>query len=125
MSDTQRLTNLLTYTTFHIGVYITLIAALISSSLIFADSNINIYLLRFSSACILMAGIFGGIIGSNISNFNTYEEMKNSKLKIFNTLPVPNLERCIHLEHFFFWLGTLPIVIIFIVCGADALRIIT
>ena len=122
MSDEQRLSNLLTYTTFHIGVYITLITALIGSSVFTKNSGINICLLQYASACILFAGMFGGIIGSNIPNYKTYNDMQNAKLKIYGFIPMPSLKWCIHLEHFFFWLGTLPIIVLFIFGGTDALK---
>ena len=119
MSDDPRLSNLLTYTTFHIGVYISLVTAFIGANVLGAD--INECLLRFSSTCVLLAGVFGGLVGSSIPQFKTYDELVKGRLKAFG-VPGPTLAWAIHFEHFFFWLGILPLAGVFIFGGATALK---
>ena len=119
MSDDPRLSNLLTYTTFHIGVYISLVSAFIGASVLGAE--INPPLLRFSSGCILLAGIFGGLVGSNIPQFKSYDDLARGRLTAFG-IPGPKLAWAIHLEHFFFWLGIMPLGVMFVYGGAGALK---
>jgi hypothetical protein len=119
MSDDPRLSNLMTYTTFHIGVYISLITAFIGANIL--GAHINEYLLRFSSLCVFLAGVFGGFIGSNIPRFQCYDDLARGQLEAFGR-PGPTLERAIHLEHLFFWVGVLPLAFTFIFGGANALK---
>ena len=119
MSDDARLSSLLTYTTFHIGVYISLVTAFIGANVLGAE--INECLLRFSSACVLIAGAFGGLVGSNIPQFKTYEDLARERLRAFG-IPGLTLKWAIHVEHFFFWMGILPLACMFIFGGAAALK---
>jgi len=55
------------------------------------------------------AGAFGGAIGSNIPIHTSYDDLaKPGAITVFR-IPMPKLEWCIHLEHFFFWAGVLPL----------------
>lgn len=116
MSDDKRLSHLLTYTTFHIGVYISLLTALIGVGIF--ETDINMALLRYSAVCILLAGFFGGTIGSNIPDAVDYGALQDKKLRVlFGYIEVATLQRCINLEHFFFWAGILPPALVFIFTG--------
>lgn len=119
MSDDPRLSNLLTYTTFHIGVYISLVTAFIGAEVLVG--GMNECLLRFSSACVLLAGVFGGLIGSNIPQCKTYDELARGRLSAFG-IPGPTLKWAMHFEHALFWLGILPLACTFIFGGASAFK---
>lgn len=117
MNEDVKLNRLLTYTTFHIGVYISLVTAIIGAGIY--GAGVEEALLRYCAACILLAGFFGGTIGSNIPDADSYEDLGKDKLKVvFNIISVAKLERCINLEHFFFWMGVLPPALMFITNGS-------
>ena len=119
MDDDPRLTNLLSYTIFHIGVYISLVTAIISIGVL--SSEIDESILRFSAGCILLAGVFGGTIGSNAAEAMCYGKLEEDKLKVFDLIPVAKLQTCIHLEHLFFWMGIGVPALAFIFGGSSAL----
>ena len=115
MVQDPKLDRLLTYTTFHIGVYLSLFSAVIGIDVL--TENINDNLLRFSAFCMLLAGIFGGAIGSNIPEAETYDSVKISLFGV----PFLSLKWCIHMEHFFFWLGIGPPAVLYIAYGVQGL----
>ena len=69
-SESDQLSNLMTYTVFHLGAYITLGAAVIAAG---AITNVDHPALRFSLICMLIAGACGGVIASNIPEYKTSE----------------------------------------------------
>jgi putative Mn2+ efflux pump MntP len=79
MKEDPRLSNLLTYTTFHLGVYISLVTAIIGVGLL--NVGINILILRWSAGWILVAGMFGGVVGSNITEVHNYRRLRREDLE--------------------------------------------
>lgn len=67
----------------------------------------------------MIAGFFGGTVGSNLAEATSYESILNEdKLTVFfGKVRVAKLETCIRLEHFFFWIGIMPPAVLFIVAG--------
>jgi hypothetical protein len=118
-AEDPRLSHLLTYTTFHLGVYISLVTAFVGAGLL--ELGIGSLWLQFSSFCILVAGGFGGTIASNIPSVTTYTELRRGKLKALG-IPIAPVETCIRFEHGFFWLGILPPALAFIFGGPEALK---
>jgi hypothetical protein len=107
----EQLTALLEYTKFHIGVYITLSTGIIAA---FANKDISRDYHQFvpwalgSLVCFILAGVFGGLVGSSIPDFTSIDDFKNAKLgpSWSKRMQVPAV-KCIGREHAFFWLGCL------------------
>lgn len=113
--EDKRLDNLMSYTTFHIGVYVTLTAALIGIGL-WERSGTHpklIRWLRYTVACLVVAGISGGVVGSNIPDFTDYTTFNSSKIGFWG-IPMFPAWFWIHLEHLAFWAGLLPIAAMFV-----------
>ncbi|MEO0987059.1 MAG: hypothetical protein AAFY20_16125 [Cyanobacteria bacterium J06639_14] len=117
MSDDNRLAHLLTYTTFHIGVYISLVTALIGAG-IFNPVLGSSWLVRYTVGCVVLAGICGGIVGKSIPEHRSYDQYKNTAIGYFSLKPFPPLVWA-NLEHLFFWIGVLPLALAFIFGGSD------
>jgi hypothetical protein len=62
--EDKRLDLLLTYTTFHIGLYLTLTTAFMGASTL---GKPNHWLIRCAVGCFLLSGACGGIIAENIA----------------------------------------------------------
>ena len=118
MPEDNRLSHLLDYTTFHIGIYISLVTALIGLG-IFKENIGDSFLLKWSIALITLAGICGGIVGSNIPPCKTYDEYWQKFLGYWKLKPFKP-EVWIALEHLFFWLGVLPLSVGYLLFGAKA-----
>jgi hypothetical protein len=116
--EDQRLTHLLTYTTFHIGVYVTLAAALIAAGTL---TSLEHGLLRFSTFCFLVAGACGGVVGSSIPEFTKFDEFAKRKLGPWN-VPIATYSTWVTAEHLAFWIGIGPLVLGYVFCGPDFLR---
>jgi hypothetical protein len=105
----EQLKLLMDYTKFHIGIYITLCTGLIA---VLSVDNLKDYFVPFQPylfatlVLFAIAAAFGGLVGSSLPMFNTYEEFKDAKLGPFNAKWIP-AQWCTHLEHLFFWLGAL------------------
>jgi hypothetical protein len=114
----ERLGHLMTYTVFHIGVYISLFTALIGVG-IFKD--FDHWLLRFCVGCFLCAGVCEAVVGSNIPehpNFESYSKTPigpwGCRMFLYSTWAT--------IEHLAFWLGILPIVGGFLIYGPAILK---
>ncbi len=118
MNTDPRLGHLLTYTTFHIGIYVSLLTALIGAS--FLD-EVEPWILRFSVGCLLLACVFGGTVGSNIPDVKSYEELEKDYLKVYGCIPIGTLKVCVHLEHLALWIGVGLPALAFIICGPSVL----
>lgn len=109
----DQLKSLFAYTKFHIGMYTTLVGAIVA---IFANDAINDNYLFFAPyamgavSLFLLAGMFGGLIASSIPEHTTYSEFTSSLIGPWNLRFLAS-RTCIHLEHTFFWLGSLIAVI--------------
>lgn len=115
MADSQ-LDRLLTYTTFHIGVYISLITAIIGAGIL---GKIDHSLFRWAAFCFLISGICGGVIGSNIPEFSSYQSFSQAKLGAYG-IKLLNYKKWIFIEHSTFWIGVLPIALVYIFLGKEA-----
>jgi hypothetical protein len=107
--EDKRLELLMSYTVFHIGLYISLVAALIATEKgyqLFAPLSI-----RMAVVLLLAAGACGGTIAVNVAEFDVRENRISEffaesgySLRVWDA---PNLllnYRCLaRVEHFFFW----------------------
>ena len=119
MND-DRLSRLVTYTTFHIGVYITLVSALLGA--VISGLPVNEFLARYIATMVFFAGVFGGVIGSSAAEARSYDELTgDGAIKVLG-IKWPCLETCIHWEHRLFWLGVGPPALAFLVFGPAALQ---
>jgi hypothetical protein len=109
----QQLDLLMTYTTFHIGLYVSLVTALLSF-LTFSPKSIrrDLYPYMVSTlVCFVMAGIFGGIIASSIPRFKKYDAFRNADLgPLWAEGILGKFETVAAWEHGFFWLGIMIII---------------
>jgi hypothetical protein len=105
----EQLKQLFDYTKFHIGMYTTLIAAIIgvfaNDSLKAAYSGMTPYI-KVSIVFFLVAGAAGGLVASSVPFFNTFEAFSKSRLGPWSLKLVPAIW-CTHIEHTAFWLGCL------------------
>lgn len=120
MADCKQLEALLTYTTFHIGMYATLIAALLG---LLATDFLKVRAAKFAAFLwatlffFVLAGAAGGLVGSSIPTFRSYADFQRAKLGPWGFHWFPS-ETVVHLEHTFFWLGIVAAVIGLIVSKA-------
>src|SRR5947199_1948273 len=79
MSDADRIKLLFEYTKFHIGLYATLVAALIAlAGSKFADQwQLNLQLLWSGIIGVLIAGWAGGVIAAGLPQTRTFAEFWN------------------------------------------------
>ena len=107
MAEDYQLTRLFNYTTFHIGLYATLITGLFAV-IAYATKDPSkgfVHLLpyaKWTAALILLAGAAGGAIASNIANYETFGAFSASKLSIFG-IPTVTYFVWAHIEHAAFW----------------------
>ena len=108
-SDT-RLDRLLTYTTFHIGVYLTVSGALIAAAQSHNDKHHWTW--TVSLVLFLVSGAAGGIIAGNVTELATWQDLVHPgfRLKVLTrrTLPYHTMA---YIEHLCFWFGVLLIVL--------------
>lgn len=117
MEDKQ-LNHLMTYTTFHIGIYVSLTATLVGLGL-WGQYDAHPALvgwLRYAVACLTCAGVCGGVIGSNIPDFISYSTFNESPIGFLGLRIFPAW-LWIRLEHLAFWAGLLPIAAMFVLKG--------
>jgi uncharacterized membrane protein len=103
---TEQMKLLMDYTIFHIGLYTTLSTALIALLGLFPNrANVMKWQLVFTLICLVLAGIFGGLVASHIPHFKDFDDFYN-RLWIgpwgFQWIPA---WLAMSLEHIFFWLG--------------------
>jgi hypothetical protein len=103
----DQLKQLFDYTKFHIGMYVTLLAATIGwfakNPLDPLDSEIIRYV-QASVVCFVVAGMAGGLVASSIPYFTRFEDFKKAKLGPGKFEFIPAIF-CTYIEHFFFWIG--------------------
>jgi hypothetical protein len=106
----QQLNLLMTYTTFHIGLYVSLVTALLSF-LTFSPKSIrrNLYpYMVVTLVCFVLAGMLGGIIASTIPRYDTYAKFENVKLgPLWADEILGDFKAVAAWEHMFFWIGIL------------------
>lgn len=111
--ETKQLEALLTYTTFHIGMYATLITALLgllATDFLKVKAEVFSKFLWATLVLFVLAGAAGGLVGSSIPTFKSYEEFKAARLGPWCATWFQS-ETVVHLEHTFFWLGIATAVI--------------
>ena len=110
--EDHRLELLMTYTVFHIGVYMSLVAAVIAS-LEYAPELFTKSALFVAIPLYLLAGACGGIIAVNIAEFdvNIYKVSAFYEGYGLSVLGIPRLhleyQRVAAVEHRAFWVATL------------------
>ena len=117
----DQLANLMTYTVFHIGVYISLGAAVIAGGAIKSIDHVS---LRISLACMLVAGACGGVIASCIPEYDSWGVFKEAKIGPWS----PELWLIGRLrfkyigwatvEHLVFWAGVLYPALTYLIKGS-------
>jgi len=116
--DDRRLDNLLTYTVFHIGIYVSLFTALIGAGIFGALDH---PLLRFAVACFFVAGLAGAVVGSNIPEHPTYDSYAKTRIGPWG-LPLLPYWWWTVIEHGAFWIGVLPLVLGFLWFGPKVFK---
>ena len=115
----DQLKQLMDYTKFHIGMYTTLCTALIAilglEIVRPAASDLRPYLFA-TLVCFAVAGMFGGLVGSGLPYFKTFEEFSKAKLGPWKLELIPALW-CTHLEHTAFWLRIIAAFVGLVRCG--------
>jgi hypothetical protein len=103
----EQLKQLMDYTKFHIGMYITLSTALVAvlgmDAFKSSVSGIESYLF-LTLICFLLAGMFGGLVGSSIPYYQDFDSFSKARLGPFRKRWIP-AKLCTHLEHLAFWIG--------------------
>jgi hypothetical protein len=69
---------LMTYTVFHLGIYLTLIVGIFAVQQALPALATN-FLFKMSLACFMVASVCGAAIGSNIAEFKTWDEYSARK----------------------------------------------
>lgn len=110
----DRLKALFDYTKFHIGLYsslCTLLVAVVGIDAIKDEAGPTLpWFLLATLVCFAIAGLFGGLVGSSIPGFKTWEEFSKAKLGPWflpEVLPAPWAASA---EHTAFWIGTVTAV---------------
>lgn len=115
MAD-NRLNHLLTYTIFHLGVYVTLFCSLIGASIFTQKDHI---VMRFAVGCFVFAGICGAVVGSNITRHVDYDSYSSARLGYWR-IGIWRYQTWAHMQHLSFWVGVLTIAVPFVLYGKDA-----
>lgn len=108
----EQLKQLFDYTKFHIGMYTTLVAAIIG---VFANSSLNTQysnLIPFVKVTVILfgiAGAAGGLVASSIPFFTSFDAFSKAKLGPWSLQIIPSVW-CMHVEHTAFWVGCLTII---------------
>src|SRR5262249_31139673 len=100
----EQLKLLMTYTVFHIGLYSTISAALLTFLGTSARPVHVIVLLGLAIFFFLLAGVCGGLVAGNISHFTDFKTFCAERLKLWN-IPILEALLLMRLEHIFFWIG--------------------
>jgi hypothetical protein len=98
----------MTYTTFHLGLYISLITALLSFLTFYSKPTKGLYWTMVATlVCFFFAGACGGLIASSIPRSPTYEAFRRDPLtpKFLEGTAGVEFETLAAIEHTFFWIG--------------------
>jgi hypothetical protein len=95
---------LMTYTVFHIGVYITLAAAILAAQEL--RSTLNHPVMRFSMMGFVIAGICGAVIASNLPESADWKDFVSKRIGPWG-LRLAKYGLWATVEHLAFWLGVL------------------
>lgn len=118
--EDKRLDHLLTYTTFHIGVYLSLTTGFIGASIF---GNLSHPLLRWAVFCFLVAGGCGGLIAANIAEYRGEPEefFARGALTFWKRRGL-TYRALATIEHAAFWIGILPLAAVFLFCGGEVFK---
>jgi hypothetical protein len=103
----DQLKQLFDYTKFHIGMYTTLIAAIIG---VFANDDLKktyvdlVPYIKFSIVFFFIAGMAGGLVASSIPFYRQWKDFEAARLGPWSLELVPAI-LCTHVEHTAFWIG--------------------
>jgi hypothetical protein len=92
---------LMTYTTFHIGAYLTLG---VGTAALMKQFDLPLLILPFVG--FVIAGVAGGVIGSNLPDYEKFEDFENVDLGFWGWKPF-KYKMWSHIEHGAFWLALL------------------
>ena len=109
----EQLKLLMDYTTFHIGLYVSLTTALLSF-LTFSPKSIRRNLYPYMVAtlvCFVVAGMLGGIIASTIPRYKDYGTFSTEPLGPLGLEVLGDYKVVADWEHRFFWLGILIVIV--------------
>src|SRR5262245_4911962 len=95
---------LMSYTVFHIGVYISLAAAILAAQEL--RSTLTHPIMRASMAAFIIAGICGAIIASNLPDSMNWAEFVSRKLGPWG-FQIATYSTWATIEHLAFWIGVL------------------
>lgn len=109
-NENSQLQNLMNYTIFHIGLYITLLGIIIGVP---ALSN-DIHFIKIPFICFLIAGACGGVIASNIPEHKNFSSFSQERIGVLG-LKIFKYKTWAALEHLSFWIATLWIAIQFVI----------
>lgn len=112
-TENSQLQNLMNYTVFHIGAYISLLGVILGIGTI---TNINTVFFKVSFICYLIAGACGGVIASSIPEYASFTEFSSVKIGFWR-MRIFRYKTWAFIEHFVFWIGTLWIALTFIFFG--------
>ena len=108
----DQLKQMFDYTKFHIGMYTTLIAAIIgvfSNEVLEKNYSEMMPYVKVSIVCFCIAGMAGGLIASSIPFYRRFDDFKCARLGPWSIKVVPAIA-CTHIEHTAFWAGCLAAV---------------
>ena len=104
MEPTDNRELLMTYTVFHIGVYITLAAAILAAQEL--RSTLTHPIMRASMAAFIIAGMCGAVIASNLPDSKDWAEFSTKKMGPWG-LGIAPYGTWATIEHLAFWAGVL------------------
>jgi hypothetical protein len=116
--EQSQLQNLMSYTIFHIGAYISLAGAIIAAQFV---GGLNFCIFRLTFICFLSAGVCGGIIASNIPEYSSFKQFKDDKIGFWG-FKIFKYNTWATLEHVLFWGGVLNVALRFILFGVSAIK---
>jgi len=100
---------LMSYTIFHIGVYITLAAAILAAQEL--RSTLNHPIMRLSMLAFVVAGMCGAVIASNLPESSSWQDFSSKRIGPWG-LELATYHIWATVEHLAFWVGILlPITI--------------
>lgn len=102
------------YTKFHIGLYTTLatiiVVALTDNGRGSDVTSLFDCCLLFSLVCFAIAGGFGGLVGSALPHYETFEDFERAELGPWGSKLIRS-RVCISLEHTAFWIGVVNAIV--------------
>jgi len=107
----EKLKVLFQYTLFHIGLYATLITGLMAMLSLGKSDGLRLieqfhYPFKVTLGCMLMAGMCGGVIGSNMPGFISFKTFETTRIGFWGMRFLEG-QNWVFFEHLFFWVGVL------------------